>query len=143
MSVIAQKRRQARMTFLARIRRRLQKISPYLSLVLLLIPLLLVEPLKVVALVVAGKGHWLTGTGMLVVTYAASLVIVERLFRLVKPKLMMMDWFAKLWAGFVALRLKFLGGWSGKRKVIEEPSQAQGRAKESQIVIGRQPKRPF
>jgi hypothetical protein len=66
MSVIAQKRRQARMTFLARIRRRLQKISPYLSLVLLLIPLLLVEPLKVVALVVAGKGHWLTGTGMLV-----------------------------------------------------------------------------
>ena len=84
------KRRQARMTFLARIRRRLQKISPYLSLVLLLIPLLLVEPLKVVALVVAGKGHWLTGTGMLVVTYAASLLIVERLFRVVKQKLMMM-----------------------------------------------------
>jgi hypothetical protein len=122
MSVIAQKRRQARMTLLARIRRRLQKISPYLSLVLLLIPLLLVEPLKVVALVVAGKGHWLTGSGMLVVTYAASLLIVERLFRVVKPKLMMMDWFAKLWAGFVKLwagfvapRIKFLGGWSGKR----------------------------
>jgi hypothetical protein len=133
MSVIAQKRRQARMTFLARIRRRLQKISPYLSLVLLLIPLLLVEPLKLVALVVVGKGHWLTGTGMLVVTYAASLLIVERLFRLVKPKLMMMDWFAKLWAGFVALRLKFLGRWSGKRKVIEEPSRAQGRAKKSSV----------
>jgi hypothetical protein len=78
------------MTFLARIRRRLQKTSPYLSLVLLVIPF----------------------------TY------VERLFRLMKPKLMM-DWFAKLWAGFVALRLKFLGGWSGKRKVIEEPSRAQ------------------
>ena len=59
MLVIAQKRRQARMTFLARNRRRLQKISPYLSLVLLLVPLLLVEPLKVVALVVAGKGHGL------------------------------------------------------------------------------------
>ena len=125
MSVIAQKRRQARMTFLARIRRRLQKISPYLSLVLLLVPLLLVEPLKVVALVVAGKGHWLTGTGMLVVTYAASLLIVERLFKVVKPKLMMMDWFAKLWAGFVALRLKFLGGWSGKGNVVEKPSRAQ------------------
>ena len=143
MLVIAQKRRQARMTFLARNRRRLQKISPYLSLVLLLVPLLLVEPLKLVALVVAGKGHWLTGTGMLVVAYAASLLVVERLFKVVKPKLMMMDWFAKLWAGLVALRLKFLGGWSGKRKVIEEPSQAHGRAKESQIVIGRRPKRPF
>jgi hypothetical protein len=122
MSMIAQKRRQARMTFLARHRRRLQKISPYLSLVLLLIPLLLVEPLKVVALVVAGKGHWFTGTGMLVVAYAASLLVVERLFRVVKPKLMMMDWFARLWAGIVALRVKLLGGWSGKGDVIAETS---------------------
>jgi hypothetical protein len=124
------------MTFLARVRRGLQKISPYLSLVLLLIPLLLVEPLKLVALVVVGKGHWLTGTGMLVVAYAASLLVVERLFRVVKPKLMMMDWFAKSWAGFVALRNKFLGGWSGKGNVVEEPSRAQGRAKECQIFGG-------
>ena len=49
-----------------------------------------------VALVVAGKGRWLTGTGMLVVTYAASLLIVERLFRVVKPKLMMMGWFGRV-----------------------------------------------
>jgi hypothetical protein len=100
------------MTFLARTRRRLQGIGPYLSVVLLLLPLLLVEPLKVVALFVAGKGHWLTGTGMLVAAYAASLLVVERLFRVLKPKLMMMDWFAKLWTGFVALRSRLVGAWS-------------------------------
>jgi hypothetical protein len=96
------------MTLLARTRRRLQKMSPYLSLFLLLVPLLLVEPLKVVAMIVAGRGHWLTGTGMLVAAYAASLLVIERLFRVLKPKLMMMGWFAKLWSGFVALRAKLV-----------------------------------
>jgi hypothetical protein len=43
------------MTFLAKARRRIQAISPYLSLLVLLIPLLLVEPLKFAALFVAGK----------------------------------------------------------------------------------------
>jgi hypothetical protein len=100
------------MTFLARGRRALQQISPYLSLLLLLVPLLLVEPLKLVALVVVGDGHWLTGTAMLVAAYAASLLVVERLFRVLKPKLMMMIWFARLWTGFVALRTWLIGGRS-------------------------------
>jgi hypothetical protein len=112
MPVIVRKRRRRRMTFLARGRRRLQQISPYLSLLLLLVPLLLVEPLKAVALYVAGTGHWLTGTGMLMAAYAGSLLVVERLFRVLKPKLMMMVWFARLWTGFVALRTRLIGGWS-------------------------------
>jgi hypothetical protein len=100
------------MTLLARVRRRLQKASPYLSLILLLVPLLLVEPLKLVAVIVAGGGHWLTGTGMLVGAYAASLLMIERLFRVLKPKLMTIGWFAKLWSGWAALRAKLVGGWS-------------------------------
>ena len=99
------------MTFLAKSRRRLQRFSPYLSLLCLFVPLLLVEPLKVVALVIAGKGHWLTGTGMLVGAYAASLLVIERLFRVLKPKLLMMGWFAKLWADYVSLRTRLLSGW--------------------------------
>jgi len=98
------------MTFLARMRRRLQQASPYASLILLLLPLLVVEPLKLVAVIVAGTGHWLTGTGMLVGAYAASLLMIERLFRVVKPKLMTIGWFAKLWSSCVALRAKLVGG---------------------------------
>src|SRR4051794_38104526 len=108
MPPIAQKRRRRTMTLLARSRRGLQQMNPYLSLLLLLVPLLLVEPFKLVALVVAGKGHWLTGTGMLVAAYAASLLVVERLFRVLKPKLLMLDWFAKLWRGVLALRNKVI-----------------------------------
>jgi hypothetical protein len=72
-----------------------------------------VEPLKLVALLLAGKGHWLSGTGMILGAYAASLLCVERLFRIVKPKLMMMDWFAKGWTWFTWLRDKSYGWAKG------------------------------
>jgi hypothetical protein len=58
---------------------------------------------------VAGEGHWITGTIMIVVAYAASLFLVERLFRIVKPKLLTLPWFARLWDWFVALRGKAVG----------------------------------
>jgi hypothetical protein len=37
-----------------------------------------------------------------------SLLFIERLFRLVKPKLMMLGWFAAIWSKVVALRNLFL-----------------------------------
>jgi hypothetical protein len=38
--------------------------------------------------------------------YAVSLLIIERLFRAVKPKLMTLGWFASLWNSVVALPRK-------------------------------------
>jgi hypothetical protein len=113
MPVIARIRRQRRMTMLAGTRRRIQKLGPYPSFVLMLVPLLLVEPFKLVALFAVGKGHWLTGTGMLIGAYAVSLLLVERLFRVVKPKLMMLGWFARLWMWLVTLRNKVIP-WASK-----------------------------
>jgi hypothetical protein len=94
------------MTVLARARRGIQGMKPYPSLALLFVPLITVEPLKLLALLVAGQGHWLTGTGMLLGAYAVSLLFVERLFKIVKPKLLMLSWFANLWAMFIAARQK-------------------------------------
>jgi hypothetical protein len=48
--------------FPPRLRRSIERLGPYQSLVLLLIPASLVEPLKLIAAVVAGEGHWITGT---------------------------------------------------------------------------------
>jgi hypothetical protein len=61
------------MTALASLRRRIQKLTPYFSLLLLAVPVLLVEPFKFVAVFVAGKGHWFTATGMIIGAYAVSL----------------------------------------------------------------------
>ena len=90
------------------VRGRIERLGPYQSLFLLLIPISLVEPMKLIALAVAGKGHWITGTGMIVIAYAGSLFVVERLFRLVKPRLLKLHWFARLWTWFVVVREKTL-----------------------------------
>ena len=94
----------------SRWRRFVRGLGPYQALVLLLVPLSVVEPLKLIAIAVAGKGHWLAGTTMAVVAYAASLLVVERIFKLVKPKLLTLPWFARMWSWFVLLRGR-MGGW--------------------------------
>lgn len=86
------------------------RLSPYASLVLILVPLLIVEPLKIAALLIAGKGHWLTGTAVMVAAYAASLLLVERLFRALRPNLMKLRWFARVWDWTRTRRTK-LSAW--------------------------------
>ncbi|WP_265441707.1 hypothetical protein [Bradyrhizobium sp. SEMIA] len=88
------------------LRQAIVRLGPYQSLTLLAVPVCLVEPLKFIAVAVAGEGHWITGTAMIIAAYAASLLIVERLFAVVKPKLLKLHWFAKLWAWLTVIRHK-------------------------------------
>lgn len=92
----------------------IERLSPYQSLGLLAVPVYLIEPLKLVAVAVAGEGHWITGTAMIIAAYLGSLLVVERLFRIAKPKLFMLPWFRKLWDGFLSLRDKAIG-WISPR----------------------------
>jgi hypothetical protein len=92
--------------FGAHFRRRIEALGPYQSLLLLCVPTCLVEPSKLVALAVVGEGHWITGTVMIIAAYTTSLLPVERIFRIAKPKLLALPWFAKLWAWLLALRSK-------------------------------------
>lgn len=91
------------------LRRRIEQLGPYQSLALLAIPTSLVEPLKIVAVAIAGAGHWVAGTITIVCAYAASLLLVERLFEIVKPKLLTLPWFDRLWNWLVAHRDRILG----------------------------------
>src|ERR1700730_14993452 len=84
------------------------RLGPYQSLLVLAVPLAIVEPLKLVALFVVGDGHFITGVFVLVCAYAGSLFVTERLFNIVKPKLLTLPCFAKIWNWFVAIRGKFL-----------------------------------
>jgi hypothetical protein len=52
---------------------------------------------------VAGKGHWLSGTAIIAAAYAMSLLFTERLSRLVKPQLLMLNWFAVLWSNVTSV----------------------------------------
>lgn len=87
----------------------IERLGPYQSLLLLSIPTGLVEPLKLIAVAVAGEGHWITGTVMIIVAYGFSLLFVERLFQIVKPKLLSLPWFARLWNWGLVVRGKVVG----------------------------------
>jgi hypothetical protein len=89
------------------IHRFLNRLSPYQSLAILAVPLAIVEPLKLVALAVFGEGHFVSGVLMMICAYAGSLFITERLFRVIKPKLLSLPWFAFVWRRFVTARDKF------------------------------------
>lgn len=90
--------------FAKRLRRAIEKLGPYQSLALLAIPACIVEPAKLAALAIAGEGHWFTGTVVIIAAYATSLLFVERLFAIVKPKLLKLAWFARVWSWVIAIR---------------------------------------
>ena len=92
----------------ARIRRRIEALGPYQSLFLLCVPTCLVEPSKVIALALLGDGHWVTGTAMIIAEYAISLLLVERLFRIVKPKLLTLRWFSRIWSWLIVTKSRAL-----------------------------------
>src|ERR1700741_223421 len=110
MPAIFKKRRHGRMTLVALTRRKIQQFGPYKSLALLFVPLLIVEPLKVAGVAFAGLGHWVGGACMSVGAYAAGLLAVDRLFRVVKSKLLTMKWFAALATTWDEVRSR-AGGW--------------------------------
>ena len=100
------------------LRRSFEDLGPYPSLLVLALPTASIEPLKLVAVALAGEGHWAVGTAMVAGCYAFSFLIVERLFAVVKPKLLMISWFAKLWKVFVSVRTgawRIVERWMGVR----------------------------
>ena len=90
------------------LRHYIEGLGPYQSLILLAVPVSLVEPLKLIAVAIAGAGHWITGTITIVCAYAVSVFLIERLFRIVKPKLLTLPWFARLWNWVTAVRRRAL-----------------------------------
>jgi hypothetical protein len=89
-------------------RKAITRLRPYPSLLLLAVPLAIVEPLKLTAVFLAGDGHFITGTLMIICAYAVSLFLTERLFVIVRPKLLKLPWFAALWRPFVRVRSRVL-----------------------------------
>ena len=100
-------------------RKAIARLPPYPSLLVLAVPLAIVEPLKLAAIFVGGAGHVITGALVMVCAYAISLVVTERLFGIVKPKLLELPWFAAIWRPFVAIRgriVRWLHGLFGGRR---------------------------
>src|SRR5215470_959160 len=72
-------------------------LGPYQTLALFLVPLIILEPVKPVAAYLAARGHFMRSMAVLVVGEILKVTIVERLFHVGRPKLMMIPTFARIY----------------------------------------------
>jgi hypothetical protein len=86
----------ARHLALRRLRIWIRSLSPYASLALFSVPVMILEPVKPLAAYLAATGQFLYSVLTLVVGEVLKLVLVERLFSLTRDKLMRIPAFA--WA---------------------------------------------
>jgi ABC-type transport system involved in cytochrome bd biosynthesis fused ATPase/permease subunit len=80
----------------ARLRGWIVSLGPYPTLVLFAVPLIVLEPVKLVAAYLVGTGFFASGMALLAGGELLKLVLVERLFNLSRDKLMSIPAFA--WA---------------------------------------------
>ena len=81
-----------------RLRAWIVSLSPYPTLALFALPLVILEPVKPMAAHLIGTGHIVTGVIILVIGEILKLVLVERLFSVSRDKLLSIPAFA--WAYF-------------------------------------------
>lgn len=83
-------------------------LPPYLVLLLLAVPFVVIEPAKVYALYLGATGHVIEGVVLLLVAQVVSLLTCERIYHVGHAKLMQIGWFKRLMDWIFALRDKAL-----------------------------------
>jgi hypothetical protein len=92
---------------LALIRRaeaRIASLPPYVVLLILAVPLIGVEPLKILGVFWIGTGRVIPGLLLLGFAYGASFLVVERIYHAGHDKLMRIGWFAVIMGYIVRVR---------------------------------------
>ena len=78
----------------------MERLPPYPTLIVFLIPLIALEPMKIVALWLFAKGQWLPGVATYIGTDVLRLGLVSFLFNTNKDKLLSIPWFLRLYEWF-------------------------------------------
>lgn len=89
--------------------RRLSSLSPSGALLVLLLPSLLILPIKLSAVWLVAKGRVLLGVGVVVAAKMGGTALLAWLFHLLQPALMRLGWFARLYVRWNAWKAELLG----------------------------------
>jgi hypothetical protein len=87
--------RLARLPLWARLENQLRQLPPRGALLAFFVPVLLLLPVKVLALFLFSRGHAATALTVLVLAKLVGTAIVARIFQLVERPLMRIPWFAR------------------------------------------------
>jgi hypothetical protein len=109
----------ARRLMFRRLRVWIRSLSPYASLALFSVPVIILEPVKLLTAYLAATGQWLVGAVTLIVGELLKLVLVERLFSLTRDKLMTIPAFAWAYRKFQDMKawLEATEAWRTMRRL--------------------------
>lgn len=86
----------------------LKRLSPRWAVVVLLLPSLLILPVKLLAVWFVAQGHLASGLGVIVAAKLGGTALLAWLFQLIQPALMQLPWFARLYARWTAWKAELL-----------------------------------
>lgn len=94
----------AGLRLVVRIEAAIARLPPYGVLALIAVPFAVAEPMKLVGLWLMGTGRFAVGLATLVVAYAATFFIVERIYHAGRANLLTIRWVAFVMEAVVRLR---------------------------------------
>jgi hypothetical protein len=97
-----------RLPLLRQLEAALRRLPPHAALAALVLPSLLLLPVKLAALWLIGKGQAMLGLGLIIAAKIGSTALVARLFALLQPALLRLAWFAVLYARWTAWKAALL-----------------------------------
>jgi hypothetical protein len=95
----------------------IRRLPPYGALLVFFVPMLMLLPVKLLALYWISHGHPLLGLCVVLLAKLTGTAIVARLFSLTQPALMQLPWFARLygrwipWKDALIAQVKTSGTW--------------------------------
>ena len=113
--------RLGRLPLWARLEQVARGLPPWGALLVLLVPVLMLLPVKLLALYLFGRGHAASGVVLLLGAKLAGTAVVARLFQLVEPTLMRIPLFArwdprwKAWKDQLLDRVRQSAAWRAAR----------------------------
>jgi len=100
--------RLGRLPLWARLEDRVRNLPPWAALLAFFVPVLMLLPIKLLALFLFGKGHAASGVALLVAAKIAGTAIVARIFQLVEATLMRIPLFARWYPPWKAWKNRVL-----------------------------------
>lgn len=111
--------------FKATVLRMIERLPPYGALPLFIIPIVIIEPLKVVAIEQLAHGHLLRGLAAFIVLKFAGVGLVALVFDLTRDKLLAIGWFSRFYLWILK--------WRKRAHDFIEPYKAAVRAELARI----------
>ncbi len=98
----------ARLPLIRQFEALLRRLPPRWALAVLVLPSLLILPIKLAAVWLVAEGHALLGVGVIIAAKLFGTALLAWLFQLIQPALMQLAWFAQLYARWTGWKAELL-----------------------------------